>query len=61
MKKESIVKAIQAGLDIFLVAGDNVTIDNAIKMAEFLSEALKGGSMRQYHRRYGASINKKNR
>ena len=46
-EKENIVKAIKAGLDIFLVAGDNVTIENAIKMAELLDEALSSGQISQ--------------
>jgi hypothetical protein len=40
-EQESLVKAIKAGLDIFLVAGDNVTIDDALKMSEILLEAIK--------------------
>jgi len=41
----SLAKAINAGLDIFLVAGDNVTINNAIKMSELLMEALANGDI----------------
>ncbi len=44
-EQESLVKAIKAGLDIFLVAGDNVTIDNAIEMAEMLVKAAKKGDI----------------
>ncbi len=44
-EQESLVKAIKAGLDIFLVAGDNVTIEHAVKMAELLEEALKNAQI----------------
>jgi beta-N-acetylhexosaminidase len=44
-EKESVIKAINAGLDIFLVAGDNVTINSAIKMAEMLGEAVEKGEL----------------
>ncbi len=46
-EKESVVKAVKAGLDIFLVAGDNVTIEHALKMAELLEEALSKGEITQ--------------
>jgi len=39
-EQESLAKAVNAGLDIFLVAGDNVSIHNAIKMAELLEDAV---------------------
>ncbi len=44
-EQESLIKAINAGLDIFLVAGDNVTIDNAVAMSEMLFEAIKNGEI----------------
>jgi beta-N-acetylhexosaminidase len=40
-EQESLVRAMNAGLDIFLVAGDNVNIDTAVKMAELLGDAVK--------------------
>jgi beta-N-acetylhexosaminidase len=40
-QKENIVKAINAGLDIFLVAGDNINLADATKMAELLQNAYE--------------------
>jgi beta-N-acetylhexosaminidase len=40
-KRETIVKAVNAGLDIFLMAGDGVEIKDAMIMAKLLQEALQ--------------------
>jgi beta-N-acetylhexosaminidase len=44
-EKESIVKAVNAGLDIFLAAGDNIDLSHAIRMAELIAEGLKSGDI----------------
>jgi beta-N-acetylhexosaminidase len=62
-QRETVVKAINAGLDIFLVAGDNVSIADAVKMAELLHEALENGeiserALQSSQQRIDAFINK---
>ncbi|MBY0357576.1 MAG: hypothetical protein K2W82_06195 [Candidatus Obscuribacterales bacterium] len=42
-QEENIAKALNAGLDIFLVAGDNVTMDDALKTAVLMDKAAKEG------------------
>ncbi len=44
-QRETVVKAVNAGLDIFLVAGDTVTIGDALTMAKLLQEAFKRGEV----------------
>lgn len=43
--KENVIKALNAGLDIFLVAGDRVSINTALEMAEIMSDSLQDGSL----------------
>lgn len=45
--RETIVKAVNAGLDIFLCAGDSITISDAIVMSDLMQEALKYGEISQ--------------
>lgn len=42
---ETVAQAVNAGLDIFLTAGDNVTIIDAVNMAEHLRQALEKGEV----------------
>jgi beta-N-acetylhexosaminidase len=46
-EKESIAKAVNAGLDIFLAAGDNINLNDAIRMAELMEEALNNGEIEE--------------
>ncbi|MBX9694196.1 MAG: glycoside hydrolase [Cyanobacteria bacterium] len=61
-QRETVVKAINSSLDLFLVAGDSVSIENAINMAELMQESIEKGelseeSLAQSHHRIDALIN----
>ncbi len=46
-QRETLVKAVNASLDIFLVAGDTVTIEDAVAMAKLLQEAWQNGEVNE--------------
>jgi beta-N-acetylhexosaminidase len=45
--RETIARAVNAGLDLFLCAGDSITIEDALAMAELMEDALKSGEISQ--------------
>lgn len=44
-QRQTVAKAINAGLDIFLVAGDGVGISDAVNMAKLMEEAVAYGEV----------------
>lgn len=46
-KRETLAKAVNAGLDLFLVTGDTVTIADAAELAQHLETALIKGEIRE--------------
>lgn len=45
-KQETVIKAVNASLDLFLIAGDTVTIEHAVTMAELLDDAVTEGKIK---------------
>lgn len=46
-KDDTVVKAVNAGLDIFLVAGDNVGMSDALHSSDHMQRALAAGEIRE--------------
>jgi beta-N-acetylhexosaminidase len=46
-QREIVVKAINASLDIFMVAGDTLSIKDALAMATLMQEALQKGEIKE--------------
>jgi beta-N-acetylhexosaminidase len=44
-QRQTVIKAVNAGLDIFLVAGDTATMKDAVAMAKLMQEALQKGEI----------------